>query len=170
MAADAVDPSAPIAKIDAILIFRADTTLMAAVDSLWYSDFDTAGALGQYADFTVSFERDTLDSGVVDYRVYWYGNTDLWADRVILEDRRYRRLMTGGYDAIIRSKVSQYSDHWSLFRWYLRDELRRDQFLANAYMRVYLDTISNPQTGPGVQAAGLWPGKISISSKIIWMW
>ena len=69
LASDAVDPSAFIAKIDAVRIFKGDTTLM-AVDSLWYSDFHTAGALGQYADFTISFKRAVTDSGVMDYRVY----------------------------------------------------------------------------------------------------
>ena len=152
LASDAVAPdSVPIATIDAVRIFSGDTTLMAE-DSLWYSDFDTAGALGQYADFTISFLRTKDDSGTLDYRVYWYGNLDLWVDRVVLEDERYRTLMAGGYDDAIWSRVSQYSDHNSLFRWYLWDEPHRDQFPANAYLRVYLDTITNPQTVPGVQA------------------
>jgi len=161
LAPDAVPPSGPIAKIDAILkdfyrapdsTWLADTTLMKE-DSLWYSDFDTAGALGQYAHFTISFFRhEEGDSGAMDYRIYWYGNTDLWADRVTLEDKRYRKLMAGDYDEAIRSRVNQYSGYSSLFRWYLEDEPTDDMFKSNAYVREFLE--DSVTTASGVQAIG----------------
>lgn len=148
-------PPLPLAKIDAIRIHNEDTTLMVE-DSLWSDDFDTAGAFGQYANFTLSFQRARFDSGVMDYRVYWYDNTDLWVDRVTLEDARYDTLMAAGYNDSIRSKVDAFDDYDNaLFRWYLEDEPRGDQFSANGYVRVFLD--DSLGTVPGVQAVGAFP-------------
>jgi len=66
----------------------------------------------------------------MDYRIWWYANYDLCADKVELRDTIYYDLELGNYDVQIGDIVTYWNDYPALEYFYLWDEPQLDQFEA----------------------------------------
>jgi hypothetical protein len=116
-------PSDTVAKIEAWLL-NSDSTLNSCTDSvLLYSDFEDS--LGYYKNFLISFEKTLANKNdSLDYRIYWFGNTDLFADYVNLWDNIYEKLINNpdtNYIHQIKGIIDTLQPYVGscLFRWYL---------------------------------------------------
>ena len=149
-----------VARIEAWLL-NSDSTLNSCADSvLLYSDFEDS--LGYYKNFLISFVKTLNEKDdSLDYRIYWYGNTDLFVDYCDVWDDIYEKLINdpdtnyiGQIEHIVDSLQQPYAGN-CLFRWYLKDEPNYDQYRVNNYMNRFLE--SHPQgidTVYGIQASG----------------
>ena len=142
-------------------------TVVLATWDVPLSTFQDSGAVGShYAEFRLPF---TVSSDMIegmdawnadegfDYRVYWYGGTDIYLDYVEVRDAVYDSLSRGLYDQQIEQRIQRFSDSNGyyprvLFRWYLQDEPTTDQYAANHLMVGKLGAHRAPATAPGVQA------------------
>lgn len=95
-----------------------DTTYKAF--SLWFTKDDT---MEVYAK---------MDTCYMDYRIYWYDNYDLYADKVELRDMVYYNLEEGNYDGAIDDIVFKWNDvdYPAMKFFYLWDEPFLNQFDA----------------------------------------
>lgn len=156
-------PTDTVAKLEVHIWKDTTHTHMVLAESLLLYDTTLAG---QYHIFRLTFVRPPYHSSdSVDYKVYWYKQTDLYVDYVEVYDRHYDLLFnvkscptcnTTVYedsllnDWYVNSVESNYKGT-SLYRWYLRDQPAYDQFRSSREVNRILNSVSH---APGIQAAG----------------
>jgi hypothetical protein len=123
---------------------------------LFYDDFIP----GQYTNFRIDFTRHNTQAGdSIDYRVYWYKKTDLFIDYVEVYDAFYDTLINdAGGSQVYQERSKEYVEPYesgfhntSMFRWYLRDEPKYDQYRSNYHVNRLLDSLNYAH---GIQATG----------------
>ena len=116
-------------------------------------DFTTANV---YQDFILEFKKKPVspETSYYEYRIYWYNNTNLWADYVEVKDCYIDSLTAGKYDGRLDSIVHHYNTFPALFRYYLIDEPYYGQFAASGYIMKFLRRSPYNNEKPGVQAIG----------------
>lgn len=117
---DSVRPSLP------------DTIL--ASQTIYRNSFSDTSA---YETFSLWFQKDISmetsdgkDYSPMDYRIYWYDNYDLYADKVELRDTIFYNLEEGYYNTQINQIVIYWNGYPALAYYYLWDEPHLDQFKA----------------------------------------
>lgn len=155
----------PFLILKAIRIDEPDTFLL---DSLVIrpQDFDYPN---QYDTFHLTFTRAKLDSGYLDYTVWWDGSRAVWIDRVKIRDAFADSLFRGLYDAWINSLNADGRDTL-LTAWYLVDQPDDDQYDTQAYLHAYLNSNQYPF---GVQSLQVYFHKVDeylsvVNPKELW--
>lgn len=152
-----------VATIEAVRV--SDATVKNSQDVL-ASDFPDAE---NYHDFWLNdIQLDSNDSGGMDYRVYWWGQRNLWVDYVeVYEESAYWILVEHDYDDDIETEVTLYRDFDALFRWYLADEPEPDEIHCYCYVDGLIRNQCDP-AHPGITTAshrysGFWNDFVSIA-------
>jgi hypothetical protein len=79
----------------------------------------------------------------VDFRVFWYGNTDVWFDKLTVEDKFAEKLFAGEYDDKIigtDGEASNFTDY-KLFSFFA-DEVTYSCFKSIKYVRDKLNSVN----------------------------
>jgi hypothetical protein len=76
----------------------------------------------------------------IDFKIFWYGETELRFDKLIADDKWGHGLFTGMYDGIIRDEVTAYKQNgWSFT--YFTDELVHSQVPCIKYVKEFIASI-----------------------------
>jgi hypothetical protein len=81
------------------------------------------------------YDRYNVKQCKVDFRVYWFGQVDVWFDKMTVDDRFANKLFKGEFNDNIEQEISNFGDTLDLF---FADELVYSQFPCFKYVRDYV--------------------------------